>query len=194
MLRPTIFAGLIVLALAGCSSTQDVLDPSAIQQPPQPTNVAAPDTAPLPSAAPPAQPASPNGAQSAAANNAALADARLQFAPVVGPTVDAATILSERLVARSREKGIGLVRAGGPAPSHLVRGYFSALKEGPEVTVIYVWDVYDPAGNRVHRISGQEKARAGSGEGWAAVPADTMRTVADVTVDGLAGWLAGRKG
>jgi len=55
--------------------------------------------------------------------------------------------------------------------------------------VIYVWDVLDPAGNRLHRIQGQQGA-SGKGEGWAAVPPATMQAIADQTVDQLMIWLA----
>ena len=56
--------------------------------------------------------------------------------------------------------------------------------------VIYVWDVYDAKGNRVHRISGQEKARAGSGEGWDAVPNSSMQAIGNSTVEQFASWVA----
>ncbi|TIU15318.1 MAG: hypothetical protein E5W49_24025, partial [Mesorhizobium sp.] len=59
----------------------------------------------------------------------------------------------------------------------------------------YVWDVYDPAGNRLHRINGQQKApSANGGEGWAAVAPETMQAIADQTIDQFATWLGGQAG
>ena len=59
------------------------------------------------------------------------------------------------------ERGISARRQRAtPAATHVLKGYFSAMTEGKETTVIYVWDVYDPAGNRLHRIQGQQKAPA----------------------------------
>ena len=46
------------------------------------------------------------------------------------------------------------------------------MTEGKQTTVLYVWDVYDRSGNRLHRINGQrEVAGSNGGEGWNAVPA-----------------------
>ena len=69
----------------------------------------------------------------------------------------------------------------------------AALAEGRQTTVVYVWDVLDASGNRLHRIQGQQKA-TGKGEGWVAVSGETMQSIADVTVNQLATWLAGRSG
>jgi hypothetical protein len=76
----------------------------------------------------------------------------------------------------------------------VLKGYFSALPEGKETTVIYVWDVYDPEGNRLHRINGQQKAPSNGGDGWSAVSPSTMQTIADFTIDQLAAWLASNTG
>jgi hypothetical protein len=74
-----------------------------------------------------------------------------------------------------------------------MKGYFSALTDNGQTTVIYVWDVLDAAGNRLHRIEGQQKVPPGSGQGFAAVTDDTMRAIADQTIDQLVSWLATRK-
>jgi hypothetical protein len=77
----------------------------------------------------------------------------------------------------------------------VLKGYFSTMSEGKDTTVIYVWDVYDPAGNRLHRINGQQKAASvNGGEGWAAVAPETMQAIADQTIDQFATWLGGQAG
>ncbi len=67
------------------------------------------------------------------------------------------------------------------------------MSEGGSTTVIYVWDVLDPGGNRLHRIQGQAKAK-GRGEGWAAVPPAIMQAIADRTIDDFAQWLSTQHG
>lgn len=122
---------------------------------------------------------------------AVISPSRIQFAPITGATSEAAAPLSERLAARARERGIGLAGNGAP-PTYILKGYFSEISEGGSTTVIYVWDVMDPGGNRLHRIQGQTKVdRAG---GWAAVPASAMKAIADHTIDELAQWLSTRTG
>ncbi len=181
---------LAAAALSACTSTQDVLEPSAIAAQPPAQGDAAPSQPAISPTPATSAGATPSGARSAAVT----ANARIQFAPIVGTSIDAATALSERLSTRARERGIVLARSNDPATTHVLKGYFTPLAEGKETTVIYVWDVYDPAGNRVHRITGQQKARSGGGEGWSSVSSATMQTIADATIDQLVTWLTARTG
>lgn len=178
---------LAAAALSACTSTQDVLEPSAIAAQPPAQGDAAPQPA---TTATPGASTAPTPAQSAAV----AANARIQFAPIVGTSVEAATVLSQRLSTRARERGIVLARSNDPATTHVLKGYFTPLAEGKETTVIYVWDVYDPTGNRVHRITGQQKAPSGGGDGWSSVSSSTMQTIADATIDQLITWLSARTG
>jgi len=234
--------------LAGCTSANDVLEPSAIaKQQAQSTTATGTVTAtPLPPPTTPGQTTSgqaapsqatpgqatasdtsripaPNGGQAAAANGgqaaapaagpavaaspspapaasapqaaAVAGKTRLQIAPIVGASVEAATPLTQRLAARAKERGMTLAGSSGQGATHVLKGYFSALTEGKDTTVIYVWDIYDPAGNRLHRINGQQKAPSVNGaEGWAAVSPATMQAIADSTLDQLTNWLSGRTG
>jgi hypothetical protein len=189
---------LAALVLAACTNAKDVLEPSAITppaastQPAQPLSAApgaAPATPAPSSAATPATPANP--AQSAAA----LSKTRLQIAPIVGASVEAATPLTAELQTRAKQRGITLAGSADQAATHVLKGYFSTMTEGKDTTVIYVWDVYDPAGNRLHRINGQQKAPSvNAAEGWPAVAPATMQAIADQTIDPVAAWLGGSAG
>ncbi|MER8955996.1 hypothetical protein NKH98_25410 [Mesorhizobium sp. M0833] len=195
---------LVALALAACTNAKDVLEPSAIA--PQSTqSLSGAGSA----ATPPATPAQPAGtaqtadtAQPSAAaavppakSAAAIARTRLQVAPIVGASVEAATPLTAELQTRARQRGITLAGSTDQTPTHVLKGYFSTMTEGKDTTVIYVWDIYDPAGNRLHRINGQQKAPSvGGGEGWAAVAPATMQAIADQTIDQFATWLGGGAG
>ena len=180
---------LAAIVLSACSSTQDVLEPSAIAaSPPSPGTLQAENEVGAVSV----QSASADA--SAALDPGIAARTRLRFDPIVGATVDVATPLTERLAQRARARGIRLAGNTDPSTTHVLKGYFSTLTEGGRTTVIYVWDVYDPSGNRLHRINGQQKAPAGGGEGWAAVPPATMQAIADSTIDQLASWLGSGTG
>lgn len=172
-------------ALASCNSAGDVLRPSATTQP---ATATAGSAGAMPAATPPTVATSAKAA-------AVLDRMRLQIAPLVGASVEAAAPLTERLNARARERGITLVGSSDTSATHILKGYFSVLTEGRDTTVVYVWDVYDPAGNRLHRINGQQKApTVAGGKGWTAVSPATMQAVADSTIDQLVGWVAGRTG
>ncbi|TIL60746.1 MAG: hypothetical protein E5Y79_08880 [Mesorhizobium sp.] len=198
---------LAALALAACTNAKDVLEPSAIA--PQSTQTvptagsgtAATPTAPATTAQPPAAtqpsaPAQPATTTAPPAKSAVvIARTRLQVAPIVGASVEAATPLTAALQTRAKQRGITLAGSAGQTPTHVLKGYFSTMSEGKDTTVIYVWDVYDPAGNRLHRINGQQKAASvNGGEGWAAVAPETMQAIADQTIDQFATWLGGQAG
>ncbi|MDX8438773.1 hypothetical protein [Mesorhizobium australafricanum] len=195
---------LAVLALGACTNAKDVLEPSAITPPAssaqslpatQGTSTAAASpttTAPAPSTAP----ATAAASATPATQTAVLARTRLQVAPIVGASVDAAAPLTAELQTRAKQRGLTLVGSTDQTATHVLKGYFSTMSEGKDTTVIYVWDIYDPSGNRLHRINGQQKAAAvGSGAGWPTVAPATMQAIADQTIDQFAAWLgSGRAG
>ncbi|MER9584081.1 hypothetical protein [Mesorhizobium sp. M0276] len=199
---------LVALALGACTNAKDVLEPSAITPPATSTqtlpatsgNTAAAVPAPggpaTTAAGAPATTTPVTSAQSAAA----LARTRLQIAPIVGASVEAATPLTAELQTRARQRGITLAGSADQTATHVLKGYFSTMSEGTDTTVIYVWDVYDPAGNRLHRINGQQKApsvsggASGAGDSWKGVSPATMQAIADQTIDQFAAWLGGKAG
>lgn len=188
---------LAALALAACTNAKDVLEPSAITPPATAaqttTTQGAATTATVPAPQPtPAAPATPaNPAQAAAI----LSKTRLQIAPIVGASVEAATPLTAELQTRAKQRGITLAGSADQTATHVLKGYFSAMSEGKDTTVIYVWDIYDPAGNRLHRINGQQKAPSvNGGDSWKGVAPTTMQAIADQTIDQFAAWLGGGAG
>jgi hypothetical protein len=184
-------------ALAACTSTEQTLDPTAIT-PPQSVQSASPAvaaTASVTDSTAGQGAAAANSAQPAAGQTAAVVSStRVKLAPIVGATVEAATPLTERIAIKARERGIQLAGNADTSSTHVLKGYFSAITEGNKTTVIYVWDVLDSAGNRLHRIQGQMQSPAGRREGWASVSSKTMQGIADQTVDQLAAWLSTRAG
>ncbi len=194
---------LLAIGLAACNSS-GVLDPSALGQKPDPTPASQGDIAArvppgFGTGTTPAQPAPaatpPSGTPAQPQQAAAIGGTRLQIAPIVGASVEAAAPLTEQLQNQARRRGITLAGSAGQAPTLVLKGYFSVLAEDGQATVIYVWDVYDPAGNRLHRINGQQAAPAvGGAEGWAGVAPATMQAIADTTIDQLSAWLGSRSG
>lgn len=160
---------LAILATA-CTSTQDVLNPSAVAASPPSAGQADGAVAALPPAI--------------------ASRTKLRVDPIVGASVEAALPLTERLSEQARARGLSIVGSVDPAATHVLKGYFSAMTEGAQTTVIYVWDVYDLAGNRLHRINGQQSVSASGGTGWTGVPAATMQAIADTTINDLTAWLA----
>ena len=174
---------LATLTLAACNSSS-VLDPAAVGASGQ-AGIATPSHA-----AP--QPAIGNAASASVATlPARVGPVRLQVAPIVGTSLEAAGPLLQELQHRARQRGITLAGSSGQNPTQVLKGYFSVLNEEGGATVIYVWDIYDPAGSRLHRISGQQTGKPVNGaEGWPGVGPDTLKIIADNSMDQLATWLA----
>lgn len=172
-----IVLSVMAIAVAACTSvdpTMGILSPKA----PEPLPVVEPT--PVPQSPP----------QVAALGRD---PARVILAPVIGAPAGAVTQLTERLSARAPSKRFVLLPAADTSAGYTLKGFFSTSPEDGETIVFYVWDVIDPAGNRVHRFSGQQKVK-GPNEGWMDVTEADMKAIADKTADEFAAWLATRTG
>ena len=78
--------------------------------------------------------------------------------------------------------------SGDQTAEHVLKGYLSAYADGGKVTVVYVWDVLDNSGARLHRIQGQETVSGNAADPWAAVPARTMEGIASKTIRQYLDW------
>ena len=122
-----------------------------------------------------------------AAANAAIAATRLRVAPVMGAPAGALGPLSRAMGERGREIGLDFARGGA---THTLNGFFSVNDDGREVRVVYIWDVVDASGRRVHRMRGQEivPGTRGGRDPWGAVNQATMQRIGRETVDRFATW------
>jgi hypothetical protein len=171
------------LAAAGCTSTGSALNVST-----QPSGNAMAATAPSA-----ANTTSSTAAPPAAELAAIAPKTHIQFAPIIGATSEAVAPLSQRLAADARADGISIVPASTKGATHILKGYFSAFSEGQKTTVVYVWDVLDPSGNRLHRIEGQEMTSSDKGAGWSSVSGTLMQKIADDTMRQFTAWLVKAK-
>ena len=120
-----------------------------------------------------------------AAIDATLAATRIDLAPITGAPARTLPPLSRAMAERGRQIGLGL----GGTPTHRLKGYFSINDDGAETRVVYIWDVVDSRGRRVHRIQGQEQlAQTSRGDAWAIVRDETMAAIGRKTVDRFAEW------
>lgn len=167
----------LVLALGGCS---------AVQSGPTSTALVEHDGAGGRDGERPRTGASPGQPRDAVID----VDARPRFASIVGASPEAVAALAQSLSERADGRGLEIAHSQDDNATHVVKGYFSAISEGDETTVIFVWDVLDGDGNRLHRIQGQQPASGG--QGWSSVNEPTMEAIAERTLDELATWLAAR--
>ena len=118
----------------------------------------------------------------------------IRFLPIIGAPVQAVTPLSRSLGAEARAGGLTIRSASDNTSRYILKGYFSAMKDGGKTTVVYVWDVLDGSGARLHRIQGQESVSGTAADPWAAVPASTMETIAGKTIRQYLDWRGAARG
>lgn len=112
----------------------------------------------------------------------------IRFLPIIGAPVQAVTPLSRQLGADARSLGLTIKSSSDASASYILKGYLSAFEDGPQISVTYVWDVLDSAGNRVHRIQGSESAPLTRGDPWAAIPPAVMQKIATKTMSEFNSW------
>ena len=125
---------------------------------------------------------------------AAEADDTIRFLPIIGAPVEAVTPLSRRLGAEARSSGLTIRSASDSSTKYILKGYFSAMNDNGNTTVVYVWDVLDGSGARLHRIQGQETVSGTASDPWTVVPARTMEGIAQKTIRQYLDWRGTSRG
>jgi len=193
--------GALVLAMAGCNSSVQSLQPIPGVQQASTGNAgtapsgsidpfagtADPVAGPQPPGAPPPGPQT-SPAQSQASLPAGQVRGQIRFMPVIGAPVNAVTPLSRQLAVEARNRGLVILSSSVSGGDHVLKGYFSADNFDGKTTVYYVWDILDSAGNRMTRVQGQETFAGGSGDPWASVPANVMERIAARTLADYVAW------
>jgi len=181
--------------LAACNSTESALNVQGSNQ--SSGQAVAPATpaagAAQPAATTPTGTAPATGAPAAPQRSAGLKPGKLHIAPIVGAPVNVVTPLTHRINDDAKAKGIELAGNNDPGAAYVMKGYFSVLSEDNQTTVLYVWDVLDASGNRLHRIQGQEKVQGAAADSWSVVPASAMQAIADRTIQEYSTWLAANR-
>ncbi|MBB4185351.1 hypothetical protein [Sinorhizobium terangae] len=152
------------------------------------------EPAPQQSATEPAASAPQQEVDQTAALPAASGSGGIRFLPIIGAPVEAVTPLSKQLGADARAQGLAIKGSADKTSEHILKGYFSALNDGGKTTVVYVWDILDGSGNRLHRIQGQDTVGSTAAEPWSAVPPETMQAIATKTIKAYLDWRQSRAG
>lgn len=125
---------------------------------------------------------------------AASASGTIRFLPIIGAPVQAVTPLSRQLGAEARAKGLTIRPSGDTTAENILKGYLSAFADGSNITIVYVWDVLDANGARLHRLQGQETVPARGSDPWAAASDSTMQKIAVRTLNDYQSWKQAQRG
>ena len=136
----------------------------------------------------------PSATNSATANQVAALNLSnsVTFLPVEGAPQSASTTLSNSLKARAQVHGLSIVPTANSGAKYRIKGYFSALNDGTGTLLVYIWDVIDASGKRVHRINGRERSGETSINPWQSITDKEINAMADITAAKLKSWVDAR--
>ena len=116
---------------------------------------------------------------------------RVTIAPVIGAPEAVAKQITSQLTKDLEQHRVAVSESASDAANYTLRGYVVAAKERTGTKVSYIWDLTDPAGKRVNRITGEEIASgATNSDPWAAVSPSIMQSISTKTASQLASWLS----
>lgn len=113
--------------------------------------------------------------------------AKIVLAPIIGPTPAIAKDLATQM-SQSLERDRVTVVAAEPA-DYTLRGYVVATKEKERTKFSYIWDVMDPAGKRVNRITGDDSGLPAQGDVWTTATPTVLQSIATKASTSLVAWL-----
>ncbi len=118
------------------------------------------------------------------------AAAKFSFAPIDGVPVPVLQAMSNALNQQAVGQRVNVGPATDPGAVYTVRGYLSAVAEGPNAKLVYVWDVVDRQGTRLHRVTGQELGGGyRNNDPWTGIGAANINDAARKTMEALAAWV-----
>jgi hypothetical protein len=205
ILMPVALVAVLGLSACNTGSVADGLAPTAAMTnvPPPPSTGA---TALAPQSATSTAPETALTPQTAGNSMAAAAPGQAQtktaalggssqavaFLPVTGAPQSAVTSLAGWMRNAAKAEAVPIVGSVEQGAKYQVKGYFSALNDGSGTILVYVWDVLDREGARVHRISGQERGAKSAGDPWDGIGPEIFNKVAGTTMTSLRSWMATR--
>ena len=120
--------------------------------------------------------------------------ARIAMANVIGAPDAVSRQVADQIVQAGERQRVTLINDRDAKGDYTLRGYIVASEEKSQTKVTYIWDLTDPTGKRVNRITGHEMAPAGTAKDpWVAVTPAVTQSIADKTATSLATWLAANK-
>lgn len=113
----------------------------------------------------------------------------ITFLPFEGAPAFQSNVISRFLNSTAVSNGLSVLPATRAGAKYNVKGYFSALTDGNGTLLVYVWDVTDGTGKRLHRINGRERSGSTSTDPWQAISDEELERVADATTASLKTWI-----
>jgi hypothetical protein len=119
--------------------------------------------------------------------------AKVMVAPIIGAPDAVAKQIQQEFTSAIEKQRVSVAVAKDERVDYTLRGYIVAAKDKQGTKVSYIWDVTDPTGKRVNRVTGEEMASSGgSKDPWAALTPAVAQSIAGKAANSFASWLATR--
>jgi hypothetical protein len=118
------------------------------------------------------------------------AEAKFAFIQINGAPAPHRMAFEKAIEKEAGVRKLNVVQANDPAATYVVKGYLSAIGDSGGTLLVYVWDVTDTSGKRLHRVSGQEPGSGSSSDPWSGITDDAVTTAASRTIDDLVSWIS----
>jgi hypothetical protein len=116
--------------------------------------------------------------------------ARVSVAPIVGAPDAIAKQIQQEFTSAVEKQRVSVTASKEERADYTLRGYIVAAKDKAATKVSYIWDVTDPSGKRVNRITGEEVISANATKDpWAAITPQVAQSIASKAANSFAAWL-----
>jgi hypothetical protein len=116
--------------------------------------------------------------------------AKVAVAPVIGAPDTIAKQIEQEFTAAVEKQRVSVATRKDEHVDYTLRGYVVAAKDKTSTKISYIWDVTDPSGKRVNRITGEELAAGNaSKDPWAAVTPAVSQAIATKVANAFATWV-----
>jgi len=121
--------------------------------------------------------------------------AKVAVSPIIGAPDAIGKQIQQEFTSSVEKQRVSVVSGKEERADYTLRGYVVAAKDKSATKVSYIWDVTDPSGKRVNRITGEEVVTgSGSKDPWAALTPQVAQSIANKAASSFISWLPSQTG
>src|SRR5262249_49228456 len=116
--------------------------------------------------------------------------AKVAIAPIIGAPDAIAKQIQQEFTSAVERQRVSVLTGKDERADYTLRGYIVAAKDKSATKVSFIWDITDPTGKRVNRITGEEVVSPSTGKDpWAAVTPPVAQSIAGKAANSFVAWL-----
>ena len=116
--------------------------------------------------------------------------AKVAIAPIIGAPDAIAKQIQQEFTSAVERQRVSVLTGKEERADYTLRGYIVAAKDKSATKVSYIWDITDPTGKRVNRITGEEVVSPSAGKDpWASLTPQVAQSIAGKAANSFIAWL-----